>query len=166
MVDKMLAPNCNGTHRQECSMNFSKISPWFNRIIILAVAALFLMISAKFILDPQGAATASGLSINLPLGFTNTRAGFGGFPLSFALFLIYCLFSTRRHLPALGSIALVSAVILAVRLYGAQKDGTFALSAPLLVPEAAILFLAVLGVLIEKRRLGMEPGGMRASISA
>jgi hypothetical protein len=48
-------------------------------------------------------------------------------------------------------------VILAVRLYGAQKDGTIALSAHLVVPEAAILTFAVLGVLMEKRRLGHGP---------
>lgn len=147
-------------------MNFSKISSWVSRLIILAVAALFVMISAKFILDPQGAASASGLSINSPLGFTNTRVAFGGFPLSFALILIYSLFSTPRLLPALGSISIVSSVILAVRLLGAQKDGTLALSAHLLIPETALLILAVLGVLMEKRRLGLDPHEMHSSINA
>lgn len=139
-------------------MNFSRVAPWISRLIILAVVALFMMISAKFILDPQGSAAASGLSIQSALGFTNTRAGFGGFPLGFALILIFCLFSMRKLLPALASIAVVSAVILVVRLYGAQRDGTFAVSAHLLAPEAAILILAVLGVLIEKRRVGHDPG--------
>lgn len=134
-------------------MNFSKVSPWFGRLVILAVAALFMMIAVKFILDPQGSAAASGLSINSPLGSTNVRAGFGGFPLGFALILIFCLLSTRRLLPALVAITVVSAVILVVRLYGAQKDGTVALSAHLLAPEAAILVFAALGVLMEKRRL-------------
>ena len=126
-----------------------------------------MLISVKFILDPQGSAAASGLSIQSALGFTNARAGFGGFPLGFALILIFCLFSTRRLLPALASIAVVSGVILVVRLYGAQEDGTFALSAHVLAPEAAILIFAVLGALIEKRRVGHGPmQGIHASINA
>jgi hypothetical protein len=137
-------------------MTFSRVSPWLSRLIILAVAALFVMISVKFIFDPQGAAAASGLSIPSAVGATNARAGFGGFPLGFALILIFCLFSTRRLLPALGSIAVVSSVILFVRLYGAQTDGTFSQSAHLLAPEVAILAFAILGVLMERRRRATE----------
>src|SRR5580765_6776228 len=125
-------------------MTFSRVSPWLSRLIILAVAALFVMISVKFIFDPQGAAAASGLTIDSAVGSTNARAGFGGFPLGFALILIFCLFSTRRLLPALASITIVSAVILVVRLYGAQRDGTFSQSAHLLAPEVAILVFAFL----------------------
>jgi hypothetical protein len=138
-------------------MNASKASPWFSRLIILAVAALFMMISAKFIFDPQGSAAASGLSINSALGATDTRAGFGGFPLGFALILVFCLFSARRLLPALAAIAVVGSVILVVRLYGALTDGAFAMSVHLLAPEAAIVVFAVLGVLMERRRLGRGP---------
>jgi glycerol uptake facilitator-like aquaporin len=148
-------------------MNFSKVSPWLSRLIILAAAALFTMISVKFILDPHGSAAASGLSIASPVGSTNARAGFGGFPLGFALILVFCLFSSRRLLPALTSIVVVSAVILLVRLYGAQQDGTFSQSAHLLGPEVALLVLSLLGVLIERRRVGHGPrDGMLESLSS
>jgi len=137
-------------------MNFSKVSPWLSRLIVLAAAALFTMISVKFILDPHGSAAASGLSIASAVGSTNTRAGFGGFPLGFALILVFCLFSLRRLLPALASIAAVSVVILLVRLYGAQQDGTFSQSAHLLAPETVLLVLSLLGILMERRRLASQ----------
>jgi hypothetical protein len=137
-------------------MNFWKLSPWFARLIILAVAGLFAMISAKFVLDPQHAAASSGITIEPGIGYTNTRAGFGGFPLGFAVILVFCLFSSRRLLAALAAIATVAAVILAVRLYGAQQDATFSQSAHLLIPEAAIFVVSLLAALMEGRRRALD----------
>jgi hypothetical protein len=137
-------------------MNFWKPSPWFARLIILAVAGLFAMISAKFVLDPQHAAASSGITIEPGIGYTNTRAGFGGFPLGFAVILVFCLFSSRRLLAALAAIATVAAVILAVRLYGAQQDATFSQSAHLLIPEAAIFVVSLLAALMEGRRRALD----------
>lgn len=139
---------------------FWKISPWLSRLIILAVAGLFTMISLKFVLDPQHAAAASGISIEPGLGYTNTRAGFGGFPLGFAVILIFCLFSSRRLLAALSSIVTVAAVILAVRLYGAAEDATFGQSAHLLIPETVLLIIALLGVVMETKRLARRAAGI------
>ena len=136
----------------ERSMNFWTLAPWLSRLIVAAVAGLFVMIGLKFALDPQHAAASSGITLEPGPGYTNTRAGFGGFPLGFAAILVFCLFSSRRLLAALASIATVVAAILAVRLYGAQQDGTFGASAHLLIPEAAILVVSLLGVLMETRR--------------
>jgi hypothetical protein len=132
--------------------NFWKVSPWLSRLIILAVASLFTMISLKFVFDPQQAAQNSGITIQSAVGYTNTRAGFGGFPLGFAAILVFCLFSSRRLLAALASIATVATVILAVRLYGAAQDATFSESAHLLIPETVLLVIALLGVLMETKR--------------
>jgi len=129
-----------------------KMSPWIGRLIVLAVAGLFMMISLKFVLDPQHAAANAGITIAPGIGTTNTRAGFGGFPLGFATILLFCLFSPRRLLAALSSIATVAAVILAVRLFGAARDATFAGSAHLLIPEAAILVVSLLAAAIEAGR--------------
>jgi hypothetical protein len=144
----------------ERGMNFWKLSPWLGRLVILAVAGLFTMISFKFVLDPQHAAASSGITLDSAIGTTNTRAGFGGFPLGFAALLVFCLFSSRRLLAGLASIATVAAVILAVRLYGAAQDGTFGQSAHLLIPEAAILVVSLAAALMETRRraLGMKAG--------
>jgi hypothetical protein len=132
--------------------NFWKAAPWLSRLIILAVAGLFTMISLKFVFDPREAAANSGIAIQSSVGYTNTRAGFGGFPLGFAAILVFCLFSSRRLLPALSSIATVAAVILAVRLYGAAQDATFAQSAHILIPEAVLLVISLLGVVLETKR--------------
>jgi hypothetical protein len=133
-------------------MNFWKLSPWLSRLIILLVIGIFTMISLKFVLDPQHAAAESGITLDIGVGYTNTRAGFGGFPLGFAAILVFCLFSSERLLAALASIATVAAVILIVRLYGAVQDNTFGPSAHLLLPETAMVFISLLGVLIETRR--------------
>lgn len=103
-------------------------------------------------LDPQHAAASAGLAIESAVGATNARAGFGGFPLGFAVILLFCLFSSRLLRLALAAIATVGSAILAVRLYGAAQDGTFGASAHLLIPEAAIVAAALLGVLMETRR--------------
>jgi hypothetical protein len=137
-------------------MNFWKLSPWLSRLIIASVAGLFLMIGLKFALDPLHAAADSGIALQPGPGFTNTRAGFGGFPIGFAALLLFSLFSAARLKAALASIATLAAVILAVRLYGAALDDTFSQSAHLLIPEVAILLLALLGVLIESKRRGHD----------
>jgi hypothetical protein len=131
---------------------FWKLSPWIGRVIVLGVASLFTMISLKFILDPQHAAASAGITIAPGLGTTNTRAGFGGFPLGFAAILVFCLFSSRRLLAALSSIAIVAAAILAVRLFGAALDATFVQSAHLLIPEAAIFVVSLAAAAMEARR--------------
>jgi hypothetical protein len=132
--------------------NFWKMAPWLSRLIILAVAGLFTMISLKFVFDPKEAAANSGIILQPGVGYTNTRAGFGGFPLGFAAILVFCLFSSRRLLAALWSIATIAAVILAVRLYGAAQDATFGQSAHLLIPETVLLVVSLLGVMMENRR--------------
>jgi hypothetical protein len=131
---------------------FWKFSPWISRLVILAVAGLFTMISLKFVFDPQHAAANAGIAITPGIGTTNTRAGFGGFPLGFAAILVFCLFSSCRLLAGLTSIATVAAIILLVRLFGAAQDATFAQSAHLLIPEAAILVVSLLAAAVEARR--------------
>ena len=132
--------------------NFWRVAPWLSRLIILAVAGLFTMISFKFVMDPQQAAANAGIVLQPGVGFTNTRAGFGGFPLGFAVILVFCLFSSRRLLAAMASIATIAAVILAVRLYGAIQDGTLSQSAHILIPEVVLLAISLLGVMMETKR--------------
>jgi hypothetical protein len=146
-------------------MTIAKLSPWLSRVIILAVAGLFTMISLKFVLDPLHAAATSGITLEPGLGYTNARAGFGGFPLGFAAILVFCLFSSRRLLAALAAIATVAGVILAVRLYGAAQDATFSESVHLLVPELAILVISLLGVLMETKRLETKRRGHGMALS-
>jgi hypothetical protein len=137
-------------------MRVWKLAPWLVRLIVAAVAALFAMIGFKFAFDPQHSAASSGVSIVSSVGITNIRAGFGGFPLGLALILIYSLFSTHRLRTALGLIVIMAAAILSVRLYGAIADRTLAESAHLLIPEAVILMAALLGGVLEARRIAND----------
>jgi hypothetical protein len=129
-----------------------KLAPWLSRLVILAVAGLFAMIGVKFVLDPLHAAANAGITIEPGLAYTSVRAGFGGFPLGFAAILLFCLVSPRRHGLALGLITTVGAAVLAVRLFGAAQDATFAESAHIMLPEAAIVIVALLAMLLERRR--------------
>jgi cytochrome b561 len=147
-------------------MSIGQLGPWLSRFVISAVATLFALISFKFVLDPQHAAATSGIMLDQAVGYTNTRAGFGGFPLAFAVILVFCLFSPRRHLAPLASIAIIAAVVLAVRLYGAAVDGTFGESLHLLIPETVMLAAAVLGALLEMRRRAGKPNADRGARSA
>jgi hypothetical protein len=131
---------------------FWKMSPWIGRLVVLGVAGLFTMISLKFVLDPQLSAASAGITIEPGIGTTNTRAGFGGFPLGFAAILVFCLFSLRRLLAALSSIATIAAVILAVRLFGAASDATFVQSAHLLIPEAVLFVVSLVAAAMEAWR--------------
>ena len=92
-------------------INFWKVAPWLSRLIILAVAGLFTMISLKFVVNPQQAAENSGIIIRSAIGFTNTRAGFGGFPLGFAVILVFCLFSSTDQPLRSNSYCCVSAPV-------------------------------------------------------
>ena len=103
-------------------------------------------------LRPKTAAANSGIILQPGVGYTNTRAGFGGFPLGFAAVLLFCLFSSRRLLAALSSIATVAAVILSVRLYGAAQDASFSQSAHILIPETVLLVVSLLGAVMETKR--------------
>jgi hypothetical protein len=137
-------------------MTFWKLAPWLGRLIILAVALLYAMIGLRFVLDPQAALAHSGIAAAAGSGFTNTRTGFGGLPLCFALILCFCLFSQRRLQAGLGAIATVMAVVLAVRAYAVGQDGTFAQNSPLFMLEGTILIIALAGLLVETRRRARE----------
>jgi hypothetical protein len=138
-------------------MNSPTFALWFGRLTILAVTVLFTMIGLKYVFDPVQAAAGSGLSLASPVGYTTARAGIGGFPLSIAAILAFCLLSRRRHLMALALIAAVTSVILVLRLYSAAHDGTFAESLHIIVPETVVVVISVLAIWLEQRRGLLNP---------
>ena len=133
-------------------MTFRKLSPWLSRLFILAVAGLFTVVGLRFILDPLHTAAESGFTLDSAVGYTNVRAGVGGFPLGFAMILTFSLFSSRRLWGALASIATIDGVLLVIRLYGAAHDHTFSQSARILIPEVVVLVFSLVGVRVETRR--------------
>lgn len=130
-------------------MNSPLLVRWLGRLVVVAVIALFTMVGLKFVIDPVSAASGSGFSLASAVGFTNARAGIGGFPLSIAALLAFCLVSGRQRL-GLGFIATVSAIILSLRLFSATHDGTFLESLHIIVPELVILALALLALGLER----------------
>jgi hypothetical protein len=132
-------------------MNSPTLSLWLARLTILGVTILFAMIGLKYVLDPVHAAAGSGLTLASSVGYTNARAGIGGFPLSIAGILAFCLLSPRRHVMALALIATVASVLLVIRLYSAAYDGTFAESLHIIVPESVIVAISLLALRLEQR---------------
>ena len=61
----------------------------------------------------------------------------------------------------MSSIATVAALILAVRLFGAAQDATFGQSAHLLIPEALLLVVSLLGAVMETKRRAHDSIVMR-----
>ncbi len=122
------------------------VNVWFGRAVLLAATLLFVAIGSKFVLDPRHAAAASGITLTVPLGFTNTRAGFGGFPLAGAAILAFCLASPRRLRAGLGFVAAIAATILAIRLGGSASDGTLSDSLRLIAPETVLLAASLIGL--------------------
>ena len=118
---------------------------------LLAMTLLFVMIGFKFAVDPQGAATRSGLSVAASVGATNLRASFGAFPLALAAVLSYHLVSLSRLLMGLAISAAFIAAALLARLGGAIVDGTMDESRPLLIVESVVLALAVAATLTVNR---------------
>src|SRR5579872_3699787 len=129
-------------------MNSPVLARWLGQLLVVAVIALFTLVGFKFVIDPVNAASGSGFSLASAVGFTNARAGLGGFPLCIAALLVFCLVSGRRRM-ALGFIATVSSIILSLRLFGAAHDGTFLQSLHIIVPEVVILVLALLVLRLE-----------------
>jgi cytochrome b561 len=133
-----------------------RAAPWFSRLVLGAATVLFVAIGLKFVLDPAGAAAQSGIVLSDPLGFTDTRAGSGGFPLAIAVGIAFCL-TTGRRLTGLAAIAIVIATVLAARLLGVALDGTLARSAKLIAPEVVLLTLSLAATTLELRVRSPQP---------
>ena len=131
---------------------FWKAAPWIGKVLMLTSTAIFVMISIQPIAHPAANAAAQGIAFTSSLGPTVFRVSFGGFPLGCALFLVYCLISSRRTLMGLIFSALVLGVLLVVRIFGMEVDSSVQQSMPLVEPESALVAIMLLGVAIEMGR--------------
>jgi hypothetical protein len=140
--------------------------PWVNRLILLAPAFLFMLLAVRIITDPLRSATDHGMSLDSPVGLTNYRSGNGGLFIALALFTLYCLVSSRRHLVGLTLVATLMGVILVLRGASAAVDATFAEQVRLLVAEAVFLTLSALGIGLERARERFEGSVLTQAVSA
>jgi hypothetical protein len=128
----------------------SRIVPLLRRAPLVMVSVIFTLIGLRYLIDPQHAAAAAGISFSSPGGITVARVGFGAFPIVIAILAFACLISSRWLLPGLYMVFTLATVVIAVRLFSMVVDHS-AESARLLAPETILLTLSVLGI-----RLGPE----------
>jgi hypothetical protein len=131
---------------------FSRLTPWFNRLVLAFAAFIFLMIGIKNVADPVKANAIYKIVLASPEAITNSRVGLGAFPMGFAVILLACAFASRRHLSGLLMLAVLDGVVIVVRMYGLIKDGAAPWTLTVLRPEAAILLVTLLAIFLETRR--------------
>jgi hypothetical protein len=124
------------------SHRLERTSDRLNQVVLGLAALLLLMIARKYIFDPGGAATSSGLALASNLGVTNTRAGVGGFALGSGIFAALCISGRRRAKNGLWFLITVVGSVFVVRVFGIVNDGTAIESRPVLIAEAVLLTLA------------------------
>jgi hypothetical protein len=139
--------------------NLWRAVPWLNRVLLLAPTALFTMLAVRIIVSPVQSAVDHGMSIDTPAGLTNFRSGNGGLFLALALFTLYCLVASRRHLVGLTLVATLMGIILVLRGVSAAVDATFPEQIRLLTAEAVFLTLSGIGIALELARQRHEAPG-------
>ena len=132
---------------------FPKAAPWIGKAILLLSTAIFIMISIQPLAHPAATAAEQGIAFTSSVGPTVLRVSFGGFPLGCAVFLVYCLISSRRTLTGLIFSALVFGLLLVVRIYGMEVDSSVEQSMPLVKPEIVLVAMMLAGVAVERARL-------------
>jgi len=133
---------------------------WTSRLILVPPLAIFTMIAVRHLAEPHVMATQQGLAFVSPIGLTVFRAVFAGFPLSCAAFLAYCLLSNRRTLDGLVLSAMIAGIVVAIRIYGMNVDGTVQQSMALVKDETVLLAVSIIGLALE---LGTRARRSRAS---
>jgi hypothetical protein len=130
----------------------SRTTIWLSRLVLAFATFIFTMIAIRNIFNPVSSNIIYKITLGSPEAITNTRVGFGAFPLGFAIILFACLIATRRHLAGLLMLAVLDGVVTIVRLYGLIVDGTAAWTLTVLRPEIAILVFSLGAIFLEMRR--------------
>lgn len=138
------------------SPRLERASRRVSQVVLGLAALLLLMIARKYIFDPGGAATSSGIALASRLGVTNMRAGVGGFALGCAIFAALCIPRPRRVTSGLWFLITVVGSVFVVRVFGILTDGTAVQSRPVLIAEAVLLTLLT-GALVLGRAARNHP---------
>ena len=135
--------------------NSSRAAALFTRLPIVALTAILLMIALRYLINPQHAGAAAGISFTSPAGMTVARIGFAAFPLAFAAVFLTSLFSRRYLLPGLQMELILLAIVIAVRLLGMSLAHSTE-TAKLLVPEMVLAVLCMFAIRVESERRKRE----------
>jgi len=100
-------------------------------------------VGIRYIFDPVHAASSSGVSLTSPEALTDTRV-VGGLALTIVFVIASTIFSPHRIRWGHATVAVMMALILAVRLFGFAHDGTsFAMGDQKLKTIGEIVFLSL-----------------------
>ena len=124
---------------------------WLNRLVLGFAVVVFSLIAARTIIDPVGTAAPHKMVLGSPAAMTNMRIS-GGVFLAMALVMAGAVVSRPRHRAALLLLAIFSAVLTAVRLFGLVVDGPAPFTLRVLKPEIAVTVLAAVAYALERRR--------------
>jgi hypothetical protein len=125
-------------------------SVWLNRLVMGFAILVFTLIAARYIGDPVRTEAPHKIVLGSPEAMTNTRVS-GGVFLAMALVLAGSVIARERHRAALLLLAIFSAVLTAVRLFGLIVDGPAPFTLRVLKPEIAVTVLAALAYALERR---------------
>ena len=126
-------------------------SVWLNRLVMGFAIVVFSLIALRYIADPVSTEATYKIVLGSPAAITNTRVS-GGVFLAMALVLAGSLVSRPRHRAALLLLAVFSAVLTAVRLFGLAVDGPAPFTLRVLKPEIAVTVQAAVAYTLERRR--------------
>jgi hypothetical protein len=126
-------------------------SVWLNRLVLGFAIVVFSLIAVRTIFDPVGSTAPHRIVLGSPAALTNTRISGAEF-LAMALVLAGSVISRPRHRAALLLLAVFSAVLTAVRVFGLVVDGPAPFTLRVLKPEIAVTVLAAVAYTLERRR--------------
>jgi hypothetical protein len=132
--------------------NFSKIGIWLNRIVIVAVAFVFLTLGIKNLVHPLENAMKSDIILNSATALSVARVSMGAFPLALAIVLLTSLFSKREIFRGILTVFIFIVVTTIARIASLQIDGYSEFGHKVLIPEIIITILSTIGLYLELRR--------------
>jgi hypothetical protein len=124
-------------------------TPWIGRIALLVAVLAFGRVGWLYILHPVEASARFAMTLSSVAAVTNIRVGFGAFHLGMAAIALACLTSTRRLIVGLAAVAIMTAIVVAVRLLGVALDGPDPRTLAVLHIESIVLIVFVIALVIE-----------------
>ena len=135
---------------------------WFGRTVLIPPSLIMLRITARLLFDPAHAIASTGVSLTTPEALTDMRV-VGALTLTLALVIGSAVFSRRNLRAGHATVAVLMALVLAVRMFGFARDGTTLAMGDQrtkVVGEVVFLTLNAAAYVLETRRLrttGVRP---------
>jgi hypothetical protein len=130
----------------------SNFGIWYNRIVLLFVAILFVIIAVKNLAHPFEAAKQSNIILSSATALSVARVTMGALPLGFAIYIFVSLFYDKKISSGILLVFILLGITTLVRFASLQIDGHSDFGQRVLFPEITITFLSAFGLYLERRR--------------